>query len=218
MRYVKPCRLFYEMLKSAMELANKKAIGPQLLNILEKHVTISISEPRLLLAIHYGVVERKMRNIHTIANLFQTLIPKYNLGGAVIGCPDVESIDNHEVAKVKSFVEDLSNTGKLEELGVIHCHSDIWQGYLDHCGMKVKPGPFDQSWYSESQKALYLQKLNQVKVDKLTNLDLVRNGGSQWRTSSIVPSRPLTSPAVKPPHTAQPGYLLPSSSIPAGHL
>ncbi|KAK0578459.1 hypothetical protein LWI29_010764 [Acer saccharum] len=118
MKYVKPCSLFYEMLKSAMELADKKPLGPQLLglNLLEKHVTISISEPRLLLAIHYGVVERKRRNIHTIANLFRTLIPKYNLEGAVIGCPDIESTDNHEVAKVKSFVEDLCNTGKLEGL------------------------------------------------------------------------------------------------------
>ncbi|KAK3204943.1 hypothetical protein Dsin_018989 [Dipteronia sinensis] len=105
MEYVKPCSLFYEMLKSAMALAGKKAIGPQLLglNVLEKHVTLSISDPRLLFAIHYGVVERERRNIHTIANLFQTLIPKYNLEGAVIGCSDVESIDdNHEVAKAKS--------------------------------------------------------------------------------------------------------------------
>ncbi|KAK1553577.1 hypothetical protein Q3G72_000720 [Acer saccharum] len=92
MKYVKPCSLFYEMLKSAMELADKKPLGPQLLglNLLEKHVTISISDPSLLLAIHYGVVERKRRNIHTIANLFRTLIPKYNLEGAVIGCPDIE--------------------------------------------------------------------------------------------------------------------------------
>ncbi|KAK3204946.1 hypothetical protein Dsin_018992 [Dipteronia sinensis] len=59
------------------------------------------------------------------------------------------------------------------ELGVIHCYFDIWQGYLDHCGRKVKPGPFDRIWYSESQKALYLQKLNQVKVDKLTNLGML---------------------------------------------
>ncbi|KAK2642893.1 hypothetical protein Ddye_024656 [Dipteronia dyeriana] len=84
MRYVKPCSLFYEMLKSAMELADKKPLGPQLLglNILEKHVTISISEPRL----------------------------------------------------------SISYT--------------LWI-----------PGPFDRRWHSESQKALYLQKLNQVKVE-----------------------------------------------------
>ncbi|KAK1555283.1 hypothetical protein Q3G72_024432 [Acer saccharum] len=170
MKYVKPCSLFYEMLKSAMELADKKPLGPQLLglNLLEKHVTISISDPSLLLAIHYGVVERKRRNIHTIANLFRTLIPKYNLEGAVIGCPDIESIDNHEysmrIVLNKDDIKDFDD--KISSVFIL-------QGYLDHCGRKVKPGPFDHIWSSESEKALYLQKLNQVKNDKLTNLGLL---------------------------------------------
>ncbi|KAK2664759.1 hypothetical protein Ddye_003333 [Dipteronia dyeriana] len=118
MKYVKPCSLFYEVHKRAVEMVGKKAIGPQLLgfNVLEKYVIISISDPKLLCCIHYGLVERKRRDIHTLANLFQTLIPKYNLEGVVIGCPDAEDIDNHEVAKVESFVEDLCNTRKLEDL------------------------------------------------------------------------------------------------------
>ncbi|KAK1584447.1 hypothetical protein Q3G72_033105 [Acer saccharum] len=174
MKYVKPCSLFYELHKRAMEMIGKKANGPQLLgfNILEKHVTISISDPKLLCCIHYGLVERKKRDIHTLANLFQTLIPKYNLEGAVIGCPDAEDIDNHEVAKVKSFVEDLCNTRKLKDLKYTYWdkrfapaktsirmdHKEgekiydnklssvfILQGYLDHCGRKVKPPPL--WWY-----------------------------------------------------------------------
>ncbi|KAK0573545.1 hypothetical protein LWI29_009703 [Acer saccharum] len=186
MKYVRPCSLFYEMHKRAMELAGKKAVGPQLLglNVLEKYVTISISDPKLLIAIHYGLVERERRNMHTIANLFRTLIPRYNLEGAVIGCPDAENTDNLEVAKVKSFVEDLCNTRKLEGLKYTYWdkrfaparnsirmeHDEgievydnelssvfILQGYLDHCGRKEKPGPFERRWYYESKKALYLE-------------------------------------------------------------
>ncbi|KAI9197775.1 hypothetical protein LWI28_004281 [Acer negundo] len=40
----------------------------------------------------------------------------------------------------------------------------------------------------------------------------IKRPGSQWRRSSNVPFRPLTSTSGETPHTLQPGYLLPSSS------
>ncbi|KAK1584356.1 hypothetical protein Q3G72_032255 [Acer saccharum] len=153
MKYVKPCSLFYELHKRAMEMIGKKANGPQLLgfNILEKHVTISISDPKLLCCIHYGLVERKRRDIHTLANLFQTLIPKYNLEGAVIGCPDAEDIDNHETSIRMDHKEgEKIYDNKLSSVFIL-------QGYLDHCGRKVKPGPYGGIWLDTAQKALYLQ-------------------------------------------------------------
>ncbi|KAK0587756.1 hypothetical protein LWI29_028363 [Acer saccharum] len=43
----------------------------------------------------------------------------YNLEGAMIGCPDAKNIENREVAKVLSFVYDLCKTGKLEGGGAV---------------------------------------------------------------------------------------------------
>ncbi|KAK2634404.1 hypothetical protein Ddye_029196 [Dipteronia dyeriana] len=92
MKYMKPYMLYKEMEKMGIELLNKDAIGVQFLglNILPNYFNIAISNQIIDIAKHHG--------------------------SAVIGCPDTKNMENLVVVKVKSFVYELYNTGKIEGL------------------------------------------------------------------------------------------------------
>ncbi|TXG49152.1 hypothetical protein EZV62_025027 [Acer yangbiense] len=118
MKYVRPYTLYMSLEKKAIELIKNDAIGIQLLglNVLPHYFSISISNPYIDGAVHHGIVEMNGRNISKLTNVFQTLIPKYNIEAAVIGCPDAKNMENLEDVKVNSVAYALCNTGKFEGL------------------------------------------------------------------------------------------------------
>ncbi|TXG49148.1 hypothetical protein EZV62_025023 [Acer yangbiense] len=116
MKYVRPqLHIFYKaMEKRAVEIAKRQALRqyPSLIGfgILEEFVSVGIHHNEC--TSHYCCIDRKTKNVHRIANELREIIFVDNVVGCVIGLPP----ENLEGAKVKSFVDDLANTGKLDGL------------------------------------------------------------------------------------------------------
>ncbi|KAL5803122.1 hypothetical protein ACOSQ3_031574 [Xanthoceras sorbifolium] len=112
MKYVKPLNLFDELLKrKATERG--RFLG---LDVGDKYIGLAISDPKNKKASPLSVLLRKKNNIDSMADKFQTLISEHNLVGLIVGYPFNRNRTTTDGAQVKLFIDNLSNTGKLEGL------------------------------------------------------------------------------------------------------
>ncbi|KAK3204940.1 hypothetical protein Dsin_018986 [Dipteronia sinensis] len=120
MKYVRPCSLFNVMIKKAKEMEKREAVGEFSclfgLNILEDFISIGISLNGRRVAASYGTIKIKDQNIYNIAHDLRCHCFAENVAGIVVGLPGTLKNENPDGAKVKSFVDRLCNTGKLEGL------------------------------------------------------------------------------------------------------
>ncbi|PWA44726.1 hypothetical protein CTI12_AA524020 [Artemisia annua] len=87
------------------------------LKVMDKHVGVAISDLDTLRAKSYCVLETKDSNI--LAQSFQRLMRKESVEGLVVGQPYPEGAKNPQDPNanlVEKFVEDLSKTGKLNDV------------------------------------------------------------------------------------------------------
>ncbi|KAK1559919.1 hypothetical protein Q3G72_019979 [Acer saccharum] len=120
MKYVRPCSLLNVMHKKAKEMSKRGAFGEFStlfgVNIQEDFISIGTTVPRKRTPLLYGIIERKDQDILGIADELRWMNFTENVVGYVIGLPGTLKNENPEGTKVKSFVDQLCNTGKLEGL------------------------------------------------------------------------------------------------------
>ncbi|KAK1322717.1 hypothetical protein QJS10_CPA02g00358 [Acorus calamus] len=113
MKFLKPIELFQQILK-ANAVENKRLLG---LDIGSKYVGLAISDSRIKVANPLSVLVRRKTNTELMARDLQTLVSELSLGGIIIGYP-LDSINSSSpgAERIKLFVEDLNQTGKLDDL------------------------------------------------------------------------------------------------------
>lgn len=112
MKYVNPMKLFREL-----ERQGSKGRGRLLgLDVGDKYVGLAVSGSLNKIASPLSVLHRKKSNIDCIASELQTLVSDLSLVGFVVGYPFQNQKESVEALQVKTFVEDLCRTGKLEVL------------------------------------------------------------------------------------------------------
>ncbi|KAK2643034.1 hypothetical protein Ddye_024797 [Dipteronia dyeriana] len=120
MKYVKPYNLYKAMEQKGREIARRQALREYSslvgINILEECFSVAITHQQFDFVALYCCLDRKKLSINKIANKLRDIVFVNNVAGFVIGLPNTKNKENPEVAKVKSFVDDLANTGKLEGL------------------------------------------------------------------------------------------------------
>ncbi|XP_057805244.1 uncharacterized protein LOC131020455 isoform X2 [Salvia miltiorrhiza] len=94
MKYLKPLKLYQELLK-ASEVKRGRLLG---------------------LDVGDNVLVRKRTNIDLISSDFQTLISELSLEGFVIGYPFDRQKSSPDAVQMKLFIDDLNKTGKFEDL------------------------------------------------------------------------------------------------------
>ncbi|KAL6549992.1 hypothetical protein OROMI_020480 [Orobanche minor] len=127
MKYLKPMKLYHELLKSN-ELKRSRLLG---LDVGDKYVGLSVSDANNKIAsplnlriknytmwfpITCSVLVRTKTNMDLIADDFQSLISKLSLSGLVIGYPFNRSRSSPDAVQVKFFIDDLAKTGKFHDL------------------------------------------------------------------------------------------------------
>ncbi|KAI3468743.1 hypothetical protein Pfo_025406 [Paulownia fortunei] len=112
MKYLKPMKLYHELLKSN-ELKRCRLLG---LDVGDKYVGLSVSDANNTIASPLSVLVRKKTNIDLIATDFQSLISELSLSGLVIGYPFDRQKSSPNAVQVKLFIDDLTKTGKFEDL------------------------------------------------------------------------------------------------------
>ncbi|KAL8064188.1 hypothetical protein ABFS82_01G073800 [Erythranthe guttata] len=112
MKYLKPMKLYQELLKSN-ELKRSRLLG---LDVGDKYVGLSVSDVHKKIASPLSVLVRKKTNIGLIATDFQCLISELSLSGLVIGYPFDRQKSSPTAVQVKLFVDELTKTGKFEDL------------------------------------------------------------------------------------------------------
>ncbi|KAL0312607.1 UNVERIFIED_CONTAM: putative pre-16S rRNA nuclease [Sesamum radiatum] len=112
MKYVKPMKLYHELFKSN-KLKGGRLLG---LDVGDKYVGLAFSDVNNKIASPLSVLVRKKTNIDLMATDFQSLISELSLSGFIIGYPFDRQKNNRDAVQVKLFVDELSKTGKLEDL------------------------------------------------------------------------------------------------------
>ncbi|KAG8374939.1 hypothetical protein BUALT_Bualt10G0047700 [Buddleja alternifolia] len=112
MKYLKPMKLYRDLLKSN-ELKRGRLLG---LDVGDKYVGLSVSDPNNKIASPLSVLMRKKTNIELMATDFQSLVSELSLEGFVIGYPFDRHKSSPDAVQVKLFIDDLSKTGKLKDL------------------------------------------------------------------------------------------------------
>lgn len=112
MKYLKPLKLYRELLKSN-EVNRGRLLG---LDVGERYVGLSVSDPTYKIAKPFRVLVRKKTNIDLMSTDFQNLISLLSLKGLVFGCPLIRHQSSRDTHQVKVFVDDLNKTGKFEDL------------------------------------------------------------------------------------------------------
>ncbi|KAH9765629.1 YqgFc domain-containing protein [Citrus sinensis] len=112
MKYVKPLRLFEQMLKRKVSKRGR-FLG---LDVGDKYVGLSISDPKNKIASPLSVLLRKKNTIDLMAEDFRSLISEFNLEGFIVGYPFNRQQNAADAVQVKLFIDDLSATKKLEDM------------------------------------------------------------------------------------------------------
>ncbi|KAK4262758.1 hypothetical protein QN277_028272 [Acacia crassicarpa] len=112
MRFLKPYQLFLNTMK---ETKGKRGrlLG---LDVGDKYVGIAVSDPANQVASPLSVLVRTKTNVDLMASDFNLLISKFSLKGFVVGVPFDRQRVHSEAVLVKTFIDDLSRTEKLEGL------------------------------------------------------------------------------------------------------
>ncbi|GJS88878.1 putative pre-16S rRNA nuclease [Tanacetum coccineum] len=112
MRYMKPLNLFQDLLKiPAVERG--RLLG---LDVGDKYVGLAVSDFNNKVASPLSVLVRKKSNIGLMALDFQHLINELSLSGFIVGYPYDRRKNSPNATQVKVFVDDLTKTGKLDEV------------------------------------------------------------------------------------------------------
>lgn len=113
MKYLKPVTLFQELLKSQAH-SSCRLLG---LDVGDKYVGLAVSDINNRIASPLSVLIRKKTNIDLMASDFQLLISQFSLSGFIVGYPfDRQQRRTRDAVQVKLFIDDLCNTGKLEDV------------------------------------------------------------------------------------------------------
>ncbi|KAL8543672.1 hypothetical protein ACS0TY_004297 [Phlomoides rotata] len=112
MRYLKPLKLYRELLKSN-EMKGGRLLG---LDVGDKYVGLSVSDPYNKIASPLSVLVRSKTNIDLISSDFQKLIYGLSLSGLVVGYPFDRHQSSPNAMHVKLFIDDLNKTGKFDDL------------------------------------------------------------------------------------------------------
>ncbi|KAL3652667.1 hypothetical protein CASFOL_002348 [Castilleja foliolosa] len=112
MKYLKPMRLYNELLKSN-ELKRSRLLG---LDVGDKYVGLSLSDANNKIASPLSVLVRTKQNTALIASDIQSLISKLSLSGLVIGYPFDRQRRSPDAVQVKCFIDDLTETGKFDDM------------------------------------------------------------------------------------------------------
>ncbi|KAB2070989.1 hypothetical protein ES319_A08G193000v1 [Gossypium barbadense] len=112
MLYVKPLHLFQNLVKSNASQGGR-LLG---LDVGVKYVGLAISDLDNKIASPLSVLVRKKTNIDLVAHDFQSLISELSLVGFVVGYPFDRQRLAPDATQVKLFIDDLSETGKLDGL------------------------------------------------------------------------------------------------------
>ncbi|XP_057978321.1 uncharacterized protein LOC131164837 isoform X1 [Malania oleifera] len=112
MKYVKPLKLFSELLKKDA-IQQRRLLG---LDVGNKYVGLAVSDPLNIVACPLSVLMRTKDDIDLMASDFQTMISELSVSGFVVGCAFDRFGKCPDVAQVKIFIDDLCKTGKLEGL------------------------------------------------------------------------------------------------------
>ncbi|GMH09396.1 hypothetical protein Nepgr_011237 [Nepenthes gracilis] len=112
MRYMKPLRLFQDLLKTKA-LEKGRLLG---LDVGDKYVGLAVSDLHNKIASPLSVLVRKKTNIDLMAGDLQSLISELSLVSFIVGYPFDRQKSSPDAVQVKIFVDDLCKTGKLEGL------------------------------------------------------------------------------------------------------
>ncbi|GAY36015.1 hypothetical protein CUMW_019840 [Citrus unshiu] len=157
MKYVKPLRLFEQMLKRKVSKRGR-FLG---LDVGDKYVGLSISDPKNKIAsplrwlftffnsfsyyVYYmdysqcrSVLLRKKNTIDLMAEDFRSLISEFNLEGFIVGYPFNRQQNAADAVQVKLFIDDLSATKKLEDMKYAY-----WNEGFTSKGVELLLNPLD---------------------------------------------------------------------------
>ncbi|XP_073133126.1 uncharacterized protein [Henckelia pumila] len=112
MKYLKPMKLFQELSKSN-GLKKRRLLG---LDVGDKYVGLALSDANNKIAAPLSVLIRKKTNIDLMATDFQSLISEFSLSSFVFGYPFDRQKNSQNAVHVKLFIDDLTKTGKFEDL------------------------------------------------------------------------------------------------------
>lgn len=112
MKYLKPMKLFQGLSKSN-GLKKRRLLG---LDVGDKYVGLALSDANNKIAAPLSVLVRKKTNIDLMATDFQSLISEFSLSGFVFGYPFERQKNSRDAVQVKLFVDDLTKTGRFEDL------------------------------------------------------------------------------------------------------
>ncbi|OMO79509.1 Resolvase, holliday junction-type, YqgF-like protein [Corchorus capsularis] len=110
MQYVKPLNLFQHLIK-AKSGQRGRLLG---LDVGDKYVGLAVSDIDNKIACPLSVLFRDAKNMDLMANDFKSLISQLSLVGFIVGYPYDKQKLARDAIQVKLFIDDLSNTGKLD--------------------------------------------------------------------------------------------------------
>lgn len=126
MKSVKPFEIFQKVLKNG-SMKQGRLLG---LDVGHRYIGLSVSDTSNKIASPVSVLVRKKTNIDLMANDFQTLVSRLSLVGLVVGYPfSIHGQHSVEAVQVKLFMEELSNTRKLD--GMRYTYWD--ENYTSKC-------------------------------------------------------------------------------------
>lgn len=134
MKYVKPLRLFEQMLRRKVSKRGR-FLG---LDVGDKYVGLSISDPNNKIASPLSVLLRKKNTIDLMAEDFRSLISEFNLEGFIVGYPFNRQQNAVDAVQVKLFIDDLSATKKLEDMKYAY-----WNEGFTSKGVELLLNPLD---------------------------------------------------------------------------
>lgn len=122
MKLLKPVDLFQKLLKTG-SVAQGRLIG---LDVGNRYVGLAVSDTKNQIASPHSVLVRKKTNIDLMAKDFQTLISRFSLVGFVVGYPfSLQGQASVEAIQVKLFIEELKNTGLLDDMGYTYWNENF---------------------------------------------------------------------------------------------
>ncbi|TXG57396.1 hypothetical protein EZV62_018709 [Acer yangbiense] len=112
MKYLKPVNFYKEIFKDILMKKGSKHGRLLGLDVSDKYVSLAVSDRKNLTAVPF-----KENNMSSMAaDIFQSLIPEYNLVGFVVGT-NYRVYENRPLdAQTQIFIDDLRKTGKVEGL------------------------------------------------------------------------------------------------------
>ncbi|EPS61791.1 hypothetical protein M569_13005 [Genlisea aurea] len=113
MKYLKPVKFYQETLKSGGDFAKRRLLG---LDVGDKFVGLSVSTSDNKVASPLSVLVRTKTNMDLMTCDFKSLISELSLSGFVVGCPFDRLKNGLNAARIRLFIDELKNTGKLEDV------------------------------------------------------------------------------------------------------